>query len=372
MRRASRAAVGAILAVGLSLAWTAIPAVAASGWWVAATTGSPSLSKVASDQGSTTLAISSGAPGWYAPRSGEFSPLRTPAGVTSKDGPAVAVGAEGRLGVVAYRHGELAEASDGGAVLFLPPVPGVPRAVAVAASDPVQVAVATSRGLFSGNLGGRLTRVALGEARSVQAPPVSSRAWLALVKGRLWERLGHRCWARASSSPNFGTETTALTELSSGVILVGQPGGLIWRDDRGSWTRAFQVLPYGGVGGVPTVTTLAADGATSAYVGTDGFGTLLTPDGGYTWYRAPPPVGSISLLATVGPVFAAKAHGYVVALSSGRVFLHQLRALPEPPTYSPTGETAELLGTAAVTLASALLIALSLWYLVRRLRHLSV
>jgi hypothetical protein len=120
------------------------------------------------------------------------------------------------------------------------------------------------------------------------------------------------------------------------------------------------------------VTTLAADGATSAYVGTDGFGTLLTPDGGYTWYRAPPPVGSISLLATVGPVFSVKAHGYVVVLSAGRVLLHRLQSLPEPPTYSPTGETAELAGTAAVTLASVLLITLSLWYLVRRLRHLSV
>ncbi|HUY09132.1 MAG TPA: hypothetical protein VMW80_06735 [Candidatus Dormibacteraeota bacterium] len=327
---------------------------------------------MASDQGATTLAISHGIPGWYAPKSGEFAPLRTPAGVASSGGSAVAVGAEGRLGVVAYGHGQLAEASEGGAVLSLPSVPGVPRAVAVAGGDPELVAVATSRGLFSGRLGGRLARVASGVARSVLAPPTSSRAWLALVNGRLWERSVHQGWAPAYSSPDFGPETTALTELSSGVILVGQPGGLIWRGDRDRWTRAFQVLPYGGLGGVPTVTSLAADGATSAYVGTDGFGTLLTPDGGYTWYRAPPPVAAISLLATVGPVFSAKAHGYVVAVSDDRVFLHQLQALPEPPTYSPTGETEELVGTAAVTLASALLITLLLWFLDRRQRHLSV
>ena len=85
-----------------------------------------------------------------------------------------------------------------------------------------------------------------------------------------------------------------------------------------------------------------------------------------------PPVAAISLLATVGPVFSAKAHGYVVAVSDDRVFLHQLQALPEPPTYSPTGETEELVGTAAVTLASALLITLLLWFLDRRQRHLSV
>jgi hypothetical protein len=163
-----------------------------------------------------------------------------------------------------------------------------------------------------------------------------------------------------------------VAELSSGVILVGQPGGLIWRGAGGIWSRAFQILPYGGLGGVPAVTALVSDGSTSAYVATDGFGTLLTPDGGFSWYRAPPSDGAILALATVGPVFSSRAHGFVVALSPGRVFLHRLQLLPEPPSYTPTSETAELVGTAAVTLASVLLVVLLLWLLTRRQHRLSV
>jgi hypothetical protein len=163
-----------------------------------------------------------------------------------------------------------------------------------------------------------------------------------------------------------------LAQLSSGVLLVGQTGGLIWRGQGESWSRAFQILPYGGLGGVPTVTSLVADGATSAYVGTAGFGTLLTPDGGYSWYRAAPASGVISALATVGPVFSAKAHGFVVALTPGQIYLHRLQLLPEPLAYTPTAESAELVGTAAVTLATVFLIVLFLWLLSRRQRRRSV
>jgi hypothetical protein len=163
-----------------------------------------------------------------------------------------------------------------------------------------------------------------------------------------------------------------MAELSDGSILVVEPGGLVWRGAGRRWVPAFQLLPYGGLGGVPQPTSLAADGDGSAYLATDGFGTLLTPDGGYSWYRAAPPEGAISSLATVGPVFGSKARGYVVATSPAGLFLHRLQLLPEPPVYSPSGQTAELLGTAAVTLVAAVLTLLSLWYLNRRSRSRSV
>lgn len=361
-----------MLAMGLTIAWSVIPARAAGSWWVSAPIGSPKFSAVASDQGSATLAISKGTPGWYSPTSGRFTLLRAPFGPGSRLNPAVAVAAVGRQGVVAYREGQLVEVSEGGTLRLLPSVRGVPRAVAVAGRDPEIVAVATSRGLFTGWLGRPYTRAASGASRAVIAPPTLGRAWLALVNGRLWERPPGRGWAMDSASPNFGLQTSAVAELSSGVILVGQPGGLIWRAYRGRWSRAFQILPYGGLRSVPPVTSLAADSATSAYVGTDGFGTLLTPDGGYSWYRVPPPDSAITSLATLGPVFSAKAHGFVVALASGRVFLHHLQPLPEPPTYTPTAESAELVGTAAVTLAAVLLVVLLLWLLTRRQRRLSV
>lgn len=123
---------------------------------------------------------------------------------------------------------------------------------------------------------------------------------------------------------------------------------------------------------MPQPTSLAADGEGSAYLATDGYGTLLSPDGGYSWYRAAPPEDSITSLATVGPVFGATAHGYVLATSAAGLFVHRLEALPEPPVYSPSGQTAELLGTAAVTLLSALLTLMGLWHLSRRARARSV
>src|ERR1035441_68489 len=134
-----------MLAVGLMLTLTAIPVAAAAGWWVPAPIGSRSLCAVASNQGSATLAISKGVPGWYRPTSGSFSPLAVP-GAVSAPGPAAAVAARDGVG-------------GGGGSRLLPSVPGVPRALALVGGDPQLLAVATSRGLFSGRLGSRLALV---------------------------------------------------------------------------------------------------------------------------------------------------------------------------------------------------------------------
>ncbi|HVB13929.1 MAG TPA: hypothetical protein VNH38_04130 [Candidatus Dormibacteraeota bacterium] len=371
MRSAWRLTASALLALGLTLTGAAVPVLAAGGWWVSAPSASRPISAVASSQGMLTLAISNGVPGWYLPSSGRFTPADTP-GHASASGPAVAVATAPGLGVVAYRGGELAELRPGRRPVPLSSVAGVPRALALAADGPTLLAVATSRGLFSGQLGSRLNQVAAGDGQAVIAPSRPGWAWAALIGGRIWTRSSGGGWARAPDAPPLDPQTRAIAELGSGAILVGEPGGLVWRGSRGRWDQSFQVLPYGGLGGVPKLTSLVADGANSAYLGTEGFGTLLTPDGGYTWYRAAPADGLISALATVGPVFATHAHGLVVALSPHGVFLHHLQALPQPPTYTVSGATAELAGTAGVTLAAALLVTLLLWYLTRRQRRLSV
>lgn len=372
MNRASRSLTALALGLGLTLAWSVAPAIAASSWWVAAPNSARALSTVASNQGPVTLAISQGVAGRYSPATGEFLPLSLPSGQARGFGSAVAVAATGRLGLVAYHQGQVVEVGPTGKLIRLPSVPGIPAAVAVSGPSPALLAVATSNGLFSGEVGTVLTRVTPGNALAVVAPPLRAGAWLALVAGRLWVRASGGGWALDQNSPQFDPQTTAVTEFPTGVILVGEPGGLIWRGSGGNWARAFQVLPYGGLGGVPAVTSLVADGATSAYVGTDGFGTLLTPDGGYTWYRAPPANEYVSRLAVVGPVFSGHPHGLVVALTSGGVFLHRLQALPEPPVYRPPSANAELGGTAAVTVGCVLLVTLLLWLLNRRRRQLSV
>ncbi|HUY25530.1 MAG TPA: hypothetical protein VMV09_09575 [Candidatus Saccharimonadales bacterium] len=362
---------GTLVVVGLTLTALVLPAEAAGSWWVRSPPSAGSISALATNQGPTTLAISEGVPGWYRPSTGHFAEIPG-MGTGHPPGLAVAVAAEDGRGVVAFSGGSLIEVTEVGTWHLIPSVPGVPKAVAVIGGQPLLLAVATSGGLYSGLVGDRLSLVTPGAARLVLAPTRPGLAWQALVAGELWTRPTGRAWGPAPGAPLFDGRTHVMAELSDGSILVAEPGGLVWRGVGRRWFRAFQLLPYGGLGGVPQPTSLAADGEGSAYLATDGFGTLLTPDGGYSWYRAAPPEGAISSLATVGPVFGSKARGYVVATSAAGLFLHRLQLLPEPPVYSPFGQTAELLGTAAVTVVAALLTLLALWYLSRLNRSLSV
>ncbi|MGA8206735.1 MAG: hypothetical protein WB867_01720 [Candidatus Dormiibacterota bacterium] len=372
MRVVRLLAAGAVALVGLTLTAPVTAATVAGSWWVLSPPSSRSISAIATNQGATTLAISHNIPGWYRPSTGRFAEIRG-VGDGYPPGLVVAVAAEDGLGVVAFSGGALLEVTESGGIGHLiPHPPGIPKAVAVVEGQPSLLAVASSRGLFSGRLGDPLTQIATGPAQLVLAPSRPGLAWLALVNGELWTRPAGRAWEPAPGAPLFDRRTNVMAELSDDSILVAEPGGLVWRGAGKSWAPAFQLLPYGGLGGVPRPTSLAADGDVSAYLATDGFGTLLTPDGGYSWYRAAPPAGNVSSLATVGPVFGTRAHGYVVATSAVGLFVHRLQLLPEPPVYSPSGQTAELLGTATVTLVSALLILLALWYLSRRQRLRSV
>ncbi|HEY6537901.1 MAG TPA: hypothetical protein VI138_02535 [Candidatus Dormibacteraeota bacterium] len=360
MSRSALTLAAALAVMGSSLLLGGEPVLAASGWWVRAPFGSRPFSEIASDQGQATLAISGGRAGWYRPSTGRFRPL------PALGPPATAVAAAGRVGVVALRGGALAVVDQDGQTRSQPSIPGVVRAIALGSHG--QLAIASSRGLFAGRLGEKLKRVAAGPATAVEAPPRDGLSWLALIGGRLWTGLRDRGWAGSEHAPRFPAGTGALTELGSGAILVAEAGGLIWLGQRRSWERAFQVLPAGGLDGVPRVTALAADGWTAAYVGTDGFGTLLTPDGGYSWYRAPPPGAAVRELATVGPVFSRRPRGMVVAVTDAGIYLHRLQVLPAPPVYSPPRASAELEGTVGVTALAVLLVTFLLWLHDRRRR----
>ena len=365
MRRAWLGAALAAATLSLGAATAGDACLAAESWWAPAPPGVAGVTEVASDQGPATLVLDRGLPGWYRPGEGSVSTVAGLGG-SAVTGAAVAVGADKGKGVIVYRGGAVASLDLLGEVAHLPAVGGVPAAVALGGSGPLELAIATSKGLYFGPLGGRLPLVADGPATTVLAPPRPGLAWVALVRGRLWSRAQGASWGPAAGAPEFGASTKALAELADGVVLVGQRDGLVWRGSGRSWERAFQLLPYGGLGGVPALAALVADGPASAYLATHGFGTLLTPDGGYTWYRAAPPAGSISVLAAVGPVFASRAHGFVVAVSPGAVYLHRLQELPAPPTYSPGSQVAERAGTAAVTVGSALMATLLLWLWGRR------
>ncbi len=356
---------GLSLALALALLASAPLAAAAATWWSPAPRGLSRLSAVASSAAGSTLAIRQGSAEVYSWQPARLRSLRLPS-TSSDPGRAVAVAAAGGLGVAAFSTGMVLEvhlASRRSA--WLPRVSGGVQSLALGGGAVPDLALATRRGLLFARLGSVPSMVAPGEATAVQAPPAQGRSWLALVGGRVWRQKGG-AWAPFPGAPFLGLGARALAQLADGVVLVGARSGMVWRQLGGRWRPAFQVLPYGGLGGVPELTSMVAVGSSAAYLGTDGFGTLLTPDGGYTWYSAAP-TAEVRGLAAVGPVEAREARGLVLALAGdGAVYTHRLQALPGPPTYPPSDQLAQLLGTGAVVLVAALLTVVGLSLLVRR------
>jgi len=359
----------ALLSAGLGLALAALataPVNAASLWWSAAPGPARSWSQIASDSGSTTLAISGGVAGWLDPLTGSFQPVAGGAG-------AAYVAAQGPSGLVLLRDGRLLATQAGGTTHVLRLLPGQPRGVGIGPGRRPRVVAATSSGLFWGPLGSLLPhRVPLRESATPihLTSPVSAGEPFVVVasngellflgtNGRLHPSVG---------APRLGTHPVVV-ELGDGVLLAGGRSGLVWGLFRSGWQPVLQLLPYGGIGGVPALTAMISDGPTAAYLGTYGFGTMLTPDGGYTWYRAAPPVADVVGLATLGPVFAARPRGVVVAATPGGLFLHRLQALPGPPSYRGASLEGQILGTAGVTVVTAALAILLMWWPRRRERR---
>ncbi|MGH7609617.1 MAG: hypothetical protein ACREOD_06750 [Candidatus Dormibacteria bacterium] len=368
LRRAMAVVVLSVLASALT---AVIPALAAGTWWQQLAATPARLRAVASDPGGSPLALVGSGLGWYTPAKGRLVGVGLPRSAAAWGSP-VAVASRSGLGVAAFSGGRVEEIrAGGGAPRRLGQLPAGATSLAVGAGSRPLVVATTSAGLFAARLGGRFRLVARGNATRVLAPPRAGLAWLALVDGRVL-RLGGGRWRSLPGAPRLDHASDALAELGDGVVLAAEPSGLVWRGSGRAWAVAFQVLPVGGLGGVPRVTALVADGPSAAYLATDGFGTLLTPDGGYTWYRASPPVASVTGLAAVGPVFAPRARGYVLALGRGEVFRHQLQALPGPPSYRGGRHFSELAGTALVTAATCAVVLGLLWYRSRRRRALSV
>ncbi len=358
-----------LLVVGVGLFVFAVDAGnvgAATLWWQTAPGPTPALSAVSSNSSFETLAISSGVAGWLDPKSGRFRSLSTTADVAY-------VAASGDSGLIMESDGALYQSSAAGAIRLLQRLPGRPLGLAIAAGvNPVALAV-TSSGVYRGALGTKLrplTPDPIGLPVAM-AGPVTSSERFAVASSRGIFLLGKEGRPRlAPHSPRLGAHAH-LAELGDGVILAGDGKGLISAVSPGRSTPVFQLLPYGGLGGVPQLTGIVGVGADAAYLATSGFGTLLTPDGGYSWYRASPPVttGTILALATVGPIYGPRPSGLVLAVSSSGLFLHRLQSLPTPPSYSAGSEASQLGGTTLVTALAAALVIWLMWIIRRRERR---
>ncbi len=354
----------ALLLAGLGLVLSA-PLVLAGGWWSQSGGPALSLTQVASNPvgGWTLVLTAAGRTAWYRAATGQFDPFRA-----SPERP-VAVAAVGGTGVVAFSNGTLARVSHGGPSRWLGRVPPPVQGLALGGTGEAQLAVASRAGLYFGRLGRHLRRRMAGDATAVLAPPRGGLPWMASVGGRIVLGDGSSFHAAPGAPPV--PQGSRIAELGIGTQLVAQPSGTVWADPGGRWQAVFQLLPYGGIGGIPVITALASDGPQAAYLATRGFGTLLTPDAGFSWYRTAPS-SSVLALATLGPVFAARPHGEVIAAAPHRVFLHRLQTLPAPPVYSGGTGLAEALGTAGVAVLFGVAVAGLLWLDRRRGRRLFV
>jgi len=162
-------------------------------------------------------------------------------------------------------------------------------------------------------------------------------------------------------SPGLGAGASLLAAPAAlpGTVIAVATDGTVWRRDGDeTWGTALLLLPQSVVSGPPRVTSVAAftqPVSATAYLATDGYSVLLTPDGGVDWIRANPGLPDrVFALAADSParaLYAATAEG---------LFVHHLQAFPAPPAYHDTALVLRWLGIALVALASALAAAMAL------------
>jgi hypothetical protein len=152
--------------------------------------------------------------------------------------------------------------------------------------------------------------------------------------------------------------------LSGTVVAVGSDNHVWRRTPSGSWSTAFIPLPAGGLSGTPRVTALAAFTeplTTAVYMGLDGYGVLLTQDGGDDWIRADPGLPENVLGLAADP--AAKA---LYAATDQGLYVHHLQSFPAPPVYIDSQLYLRWLGIAMVALAATIAALLALRRLLPR------
>ena len=234
------------------------------------------------------------------------------------------------------------------------------RVTSVSTADGTIVAT-TGSGVVASRDGGRTfepyTPPAAGSTVS------ASNAWT-LHNGIVVTPLG----TRDPGAPDLGATAhliAAPAALPGVVVAVGSDNHVWRRDARGTWTTSFVLLPAGGLSAPPRVTSLAAFDrpiTTAVYMGTSGYGVLLSDDGGDDWIRADPglPANVLALAADSG------SRSLYAATDSG-LYVHHLQAFPAPPTYQDSALALRWLGVAAVTLvATAAALLLLAWLLAGR------
>lgn len=162
-----------------------------------------------------------------------------------------------------------------------------------------------------------------------------------------------------------GADLIASPAALPGVVVAVGTDGTVWRRGQdGDWKQALLLLPQSLVQGVPRITSLAAFTqplSDAIYLGTGGYGVLISTDGGDDWIRAGAGLpDSVSSLSADSP-----RHALYAGTSDG-LWVHVLQQFPAPPQYRDAALVWRWLGIGAITLIAA---ALTLLGMVRALRR---
>jgi len=234
--------------------------------------------------------------------------------------------------------------------------------------------VALVQGRLTVMVGGRpMVETASGFVPGAATPPppppsvtAGTSTWSIDAAGQVLVRQGRGPAHVDPGSPDLGAgaHLIAAPLATPGVVLAASTGGTIWRrSSGGGWEVSLLLLPTTLVTGTPAVTSLAAFNtvihpeSAVVYVGTDGYGTLLTDDGGDDWLSAAPGLPSDVLSLAADPLGAAPA---IYAGTSAGLYIHRLQALPTIPNYAGPSLTGKWLVTLALMLAVILLAGLGL------------
>jgi hypothetical protein len=222
--------------------------------------------------------------------------------------------------------------------------------------------VAVVQGQVTVLVGGRaMVRTAAGFVAATASPPpgpagvtAGSRTWSISPGGGVLVAQGARAPRRDPCSPDLGpgAHLIAAPLATPGVVIAVDTSGTIWRRTAGgAWSASLVLLPATLLTGTPAVTSLAAFSTTAVsgvvYAGTDGYGTLLTRDGGEGWVRADPGLPSDVLSLAADPSGSTPA---IWAGTSQGLYVHRLQSLPTIPNYAGSSLTGRWLMTIALTL----------------------
>jgi hypothetical protein len=155
-------------------------------------------------------------------------------------------------------------------------------------------------------------------------------------------------------SPDLGrgADLIAAPAALPGVVVAVSTDGTVWRRGQdGDWKQALLLLPASAIQGVPRITSVTAftqPFSAAIYLGTDGYGVLISTDGGDDWIRA-----GAGLPDSVTSLSADSARHALYAGTSNGLWEHVLQALPAPPAYHDAALVWRWIGIGAVTLVAS-------------------